>query len=104
MWRSSAFLFCYDWSCVTTGEARWNPSSSWDLGSVKRNTSNNWECLRSTVKLLTSTCRYSGAGSPLQVSFPNPGTQVKEDWPKGKLGDFHFIRKVMVMGYSLPSS
>lgn len=29
--------FCCEWGCETTGDAYWQPSSSWDLITVKRN-------------------------------------------------------------------
>ncbi|CAO2598127.1 Envelope glycoprotein [Lemmus lemmus] len=29
--------FCSQWGCETTGDAYWNPSSSWDLITVRRN-------------------------------------------------------------------
>lgn len=59
--------FCAQWTCETTGDAYWNPSSSWDKIIVKR----GW------VK--------NGAGTtslPLNITFTDKGKQARE-WQKG---------------------
>ena len=59
--------FCAQWTCETTGDAYWNPSSSWDKIIVKR----GW------VK--------NGAGTtslPLNITVTDKGKQALE-WQKG---------------------
>lgn len=36
-------FYCAAWACETTGQAYWNPSSKWDLITVKRNSSHDEE-------------------------------------------------------------
>jgi hypothetical protein len=63
-------FFCYYWNCVTMCDASWNPSSSWDLITVKRNNSNTHGCFRGVSQLNCSPCGKFGACNPF---FTNSG-------------------------------
>lgn len=40
VWGCSDF-YCADWGCETKGDVYWNPSSTWDLITVKRNSTHD---------------------------------------------------------------
>nr|AYG96589.1 envelope glycoprotein [Feline leukemia virus] len=60
--------FCAAWGCETTGEAWWNPTSSWDYITVKRGSSQDNSC--------------EGKCNPLVLQFTQKGRQASWDGPK----------------------
>lgn len=63
-------FYCSSWGCETTGNAYWNPVSSWDLLKVVRNhTSPN--------------CEQTGLCNPLNITFSDKGCQY-DGWATGR--------------------
>ena len=86
--------FCGKWTCETTGEAYWKPSSDWDLITVKRGSgydkSNQGE--RNPYKYPENGCAFKNSppGSckgkycnPLLIKFTENGKQHRLSWLKG---------------------
>ena len=86
--------FCGKWTCETTGEAYWKPSSDWDLITVKRGSgydkSNQGE--RNPYKYPENGCAFKNSppGSckgkycnPLLIKFTEKGKQHRLSWLKG---------------------
>ena len=87
--------FCGKWTCETTGEAYWKPSSKWDLITVKRGSgydkSNEGE--RNPYKYQESGCAFKNRApsgpckgkycNPLRIRFTENGKQHRLSWLKG---------------------
>ena len=89
--------FCGKWGCETTGEAYWNPSSSWDLILVKKGRkpgeSGEGERDPSKYPSYRTGCASGASGgpqgpckgsycNPLNISFTAQGKQDRQ-WVKG---------------------
>ena len=87
-------FYCAAWGCETTGDVYWNPSSSWDLITVKRNSSydrsNQGE--RDSSKYPESRCAQSNSSNgackgnycnPILIKFTNKGRQERQSWFRG---------------------
>lgn len=61
MWKcgDEAHFFCYRWGCETTGQANWNPSSTWDSLDIK------WA---------------KGRVATLNITFTQRGKMYTKDW------------------------
>ncbi|KAG3292862.1 hypothetical protein H1C71_014276 [Ictidomys tridecemlineatus] len=88
--------YCRAWGCETTGDAWWNPSSSWDLIQVKRDKQSD------EPPLTTDYCKKqyrwdkfeplwygdgpctSFACNPLSITFTSAG-KTSRDWLQGRL-------------------
>ena len=94
VWRA-AEGYCKAWGCETTGDAYWNPSSTWDLITVKRKQipgytgHGPWVCGSSGQKQDCGPCydvtrqRLQGATpggkcNPLLIQFTEAGKRA--DW------------------------
>lgn len=81
--------FCAAWGCETTGDAYWNPSSSWDLIIVKRGFEKTWR--RGKNMAFSSVCPAGDTGGPmaaglslpLSITFTEPGKRFL-DWTSGR--------------------
>lgn len=74
--------YCAEWGCETTGQAYWNPSSSWDLITVRRNYSKpTGYCLPSTRQWL-----------PLNITITERGKSPtsRERWLHGSTWGFRW--------------
>uniref|UniRef100_A0A8C7AXZ1 Envelope protein n=1 Tax=Neovison vison TaxID=452646 RepID=A0A8C7AXZ1_NEOVI len=82
--------FCASWGCETTGDAYWNPSSSWDLITVKRGFKKTWQ-RQGRNKAFSSACPAGDTGGPmaaglslpLNISFTERGKRFL-DWSSGR--------------------
>jgi hypothetical protein len=87
-------FFCSKWGCETTGDAYWNPSSAWDLITVKRGIdhdgSNQGE--RDPSKYPENGCALKNSPpgpckgkyyNPLLIKFTEKGRQDLQSWLKG---------------------
>lgn len=79
-------LYCAAWGCETTGEAYWNPSSSWDWITVRRNFTRAGKANCYTSKLSQTTCGSNPLCNPLNISFTNQGKNRNNlpSWLKGR--------------------
>ena len=87
-------LFCNKWGCETTGHANWNPSSAWDLISVKqgndydgsnqgeRDPSKYPENRRALKSGSPEPCKGKYC-NPLIIKFTKKGRQDRQSWLKG---------------------
>nr|ACB05741.1 envelope glycoprotein [Feline leukemia virus] len=62
--------YCAAWGCETTGDAWWNPTSSWDYITVRKGISQN------------SNCGGGKKCNPLVLQFTQKGKQASWDGPK----------------------
>lgn len=87
-------FYCAKWGCETTGDAGWNPSSSWDLITVKRGGGYDKpnERKRDSYKYLKSGCaswRHPNGVckdkycNPILIRFTNQGKQARQSWLRG---------------------
>lgn len=92
-------FFCAAWGCETTGEAYWNPTSTWDLITVRRNSSydrpNHGE--RDSSKYSESGCAHSNSRrwnspngpcknkycNPIVIRFTDSGRRNHRSWLRG---------------------
>ena len=87
-------FYCATWSCETTGEIYWNPSSSWDLITVKRNSSydrpNQGE--RDSSKYPENGCAHNSSPNgackgnycnPILIKFTDKEKQEHQSWFRG---------------------
>lgn len=87
-------FYCAAWGCETTGEAYWNPTSTWDLITVKRGGSydrpNQGE--RDSYKYPESGCVRNSSPNgpckgkycnPILIKFTNKGKQARQSWFRG---------------------
>jgi hypothetical protein len=95
VWRDiNFFFFCSKWGCETTGHAYWNPSSAWNLITVKRGSdhdgSNQGE--RDPSKYPENGCALKNSPpgpckgkyyNPLLIKFTEKGRQDLQSWLKG---------------------
>uniref|UniRef100_A0A8C3VMH5 Envelope glycoprotein n=1 Tax=Catagonus wagneri TaxID=51154 RepID=A0A8C3VMH5_9CETA len=71
--------FCAAWGCETTGDAYWQPSSSWDLITVKRNYTQPPNCIQHKC----DEGRWKNPLSlPLRITFTKKGQQAT-GWQTG---------------------
>lgn len=72
---SSSSYFCASWSCLTTGDVYWNPTSTWDYitirrkGPIPRGTN-------SGQSPLTPECATGNWCNPLSISFTPKGKEA----------------------------
>jgi hypothetical protein len=79
--------YCAKWGCETTGDAYWNPSSSWDLITLKRDTSSQGgigPCYNanSTQEKSMPGATVGGKCNPLIITFTSTGKAASWDGPK----------------------
>lgn len=87
-------FYCAAWGCETTGGAYWNPTSTWDLITVKRGSSydqpNQGE--RDSSKYLESGCSWFNSPNgpckdnycnPIRIKFTDQGKRERQSWLKG---------------------
>jgi hypothetical protein len=79
--------YCASWGCETTGDAYWNPSSSWDLITLKRDTSSQGgigPCYNanSTQEKSMPGATVGGKCNPLIITFTSTGKAASWDGPK----------------------
>uniref|UniRef100_A0A8D2AW62 Envelope protein n=1 Tax=Sciurus vulgaris TaxID=55149 RepID=A0A8D2AW62_SCIVU len=78
--------FCYEWGCETTGDAYWQPSSSWDLITVKRNytqpDSDGHTCYYKKGTNQGYAKWEKPLSLPLKITFTTKGRQATE-WQRG---------------------
>lgn len=93
-------FYCAMWGCETTGETHWNPTSTWDLITVKRNSSydksNQGE--RDSSKYPENGCGFKNSPNgacknsycnPIVIRFTNAGKRDHQSWLKGNNWGFH---------------
>lgn len=84
-------FFCAAWSCETTGDAYWKPTSSWDKIIVQRGWKKpprNWDPLHPYAQSCSRknygawNCTNTGYCLPLNISFTAHGKQAN-GWQQG---------------------
>ncbi|XP_021019033.2 MLV-related proviral Env polyprotein-like [Mus caroli] len=97
--------YCRNWGCETTGQAYWNPSSTWDFITVKRGSTpgftyggeGKWKCKKTennrdrwvdcgpcydSLKTSHIGATPGGRCNPLIISFTEAGKKANWDIPK----------------------
>lgn len=70
--------FCASWGCETTGDAYWNPSSSWDLITVQRKCHNNFNNPQFPTEHCHHDSKSRGWCNTLSIKFTPAGK--KYNW------------------------
>nr|QJT93251.1 envelope protein [Macroglossus minimus gammaretrovirus] len=85
-------LYCKEWGCETTGAAYWNPTSSWDLITVRWDNDRRGNALSGlSFRGSTNPCDGSGWCNPLKIDFTAKG-KAYIGWVKGRTWGLRLYR------------